>query len=52
MDSATCNVIYVDRNVLEDRSLGSESTELPESGELGDNLGLLLDAFGNGQFSI
>ncbi|KAI1646147.1 3',5'-cyclic-nucleotide phosphodiesterase regA [Daldinia loculata] len=47
MDSATCNVIYVDRNVLEDRSLGSESTELPESGELGDNLGLLLDAFGN-----
>ncbi|KAI1393707.1 HD-domain/PDEase-like protein [Hypoxylon trugodes] len=47
MDSATCNVIYVDRNVFEDRSLGSESTELPESGELRDNLGLLLDAFGD-----
>ncbi|KAI1808419.1 3',5'-cyclic-nucleotide phosphodiesterase regA [Daldinia bambusicola] len=47
MDSTTCNVIYVDRNVLEDRSLRSESTELHESGELGDNLGLLLDAFGD-----
>ncbi|KAI8963905.1 3',5'-cyclic-nucleotide phosphodiesterase regA [Daldinia sp. FL1419] len=47
MDSTTCNVIYVDRNVLEDRSLGSESTELHESGELRDNLGLLLDAFGD-----
>ncbi|KAI1098206.1 HD-domain/PDEase-like protein [Jackrogersella minutella] len=47
MDSATCNVIYVDRNVLEDRFLGSDSTELSESGELRDNLGLLLDAFGD-----
>ncbi|KAI0179969.1 HD-domain/PDEase-like protein [Hypoxylon sp. FL1284] len=47
MDSATCNVIYVDRNVLEDRSLASSGPELPESGELGDNLALLLDAFGD-----
>ncbi|KAI6091089.1 HD-domain/PDEase-like protein [Hypoxylon rubiginosum] len=47
MDSATCNVIYVDRNVHADRSLGSSGPELTESGELGDNLGLLLDAFGN-----
>ncbi|KAI1375037.1 HD-domain/PDEase-like protein [Hypoxylon crocopeplum] len=47
MDSATCNVIYVDRKVLEDRSLGPSDTELSESGELGDNLGLLLDAFGD-----
>lgn len=48
MDSATCNVVYVDRNVLEDRFLGSDRTELSESGELRDNLGLLLDAFGDG----
>ncbi|XDG00717.1 hypothetical protein ABKA04_000332 [Annulohypoxylon sp. FPYF3050] len=47
MDSATCNVIYVDRNVLEDRTLGSSGTEIPETGELRNNLGLLLDAFGN-----
>ncbi|OTB08628.1 hypothetical protein M426DRAFT_7361 [Hypoxylon sp. CI-4A] len=47
MDSATCNVIYVDRNVVEDRLLGHERTELPETGELRDNLGLLLDAFGD-----
>ncbi|KAI1769962.1 HD-domain/PDEase-like protein [Hypoxylon cercidicola] len=46
MDSATCNVIYVDRDVLEDRSLGSSGSVL-ESGELGENLGLLLDAFGD-----
>ncbi|KAI1450938.1 HD-domain/PDEase-like protein [Annulohypoxylon stygium] len=47
MDSATCNVIYVDRNVLEDRTLGSSGAEIPETGELRNNLGLLLDAFGN-----
>ncbi|KAL7627006.1 3',5'-cyclic-nucleotide phosphodiesterase [Parahypoxylon ruwenzoriense] len=49
MDSATCNVIYVDRNVIQDRTLGPSSVEVPESGELRDNLGLLLDAFGDGQ---
>lgn len=50
MDSATCNVIYVDRNVLEDRLLGPTGTELSESGELRDNLALLLNAFGDGRF--
>ncbi|KAI0380897.1 HD-domain/PDEase-like protein [Hypomontagnella monticulosa] len=47
MDSETCNVIYVDRNVHEDRLLGSTGTELSESGELRNNLALLLDAFGD-----
>ncbi|KAI0840445.1 HD-domain/PDEase-like protein [Hypoxylon sp. FL0890] len=47
MDSSTCNVIYVDRNVLEDGLLRSSSTELPEARELRDNLRLLLDAFGD-----
>ncbi|KAI5859321.1 HD-domain/PDEase-like protein [Durotheca rogersii] len=47
MDSATCNVIYVDRNVHEDRILRLSSAKLSESGELRANLGLLLDAFGD-----
>ncbi|KAI0010145.1 HD-domain/PDEase-like protein [Xylariaceae sp. FL0662B] len=47
MDSATCNVIYVDRNVLDDRTLWPSGPEMFESGELRDNLELLLNAFGN-----
>ncbi|KAI5926621.1 HD-domain/PDEase-like protein [Camillea tinctor] len=47
MDSATCNVIYVDRNVLRDRLLGSSSGELEETGALRDNLELLVNAFGD-----
>ncbi|KAI1338023.1 HD-domain/PDEase-like protein [Xylariaceae sp. FL0016] len=47
MDSATCNVIYVDRGVLRDRVLGSETPEIEETGELRDNLELLIHAFGD-----
>ncbi|KAI1502731.1 hypothetical protein F5X99DRAFT_417718 [Biscogniauxia marginata] len=47
MDSATCNVIYVDRNVLRDRLLGSSAAELEETGELRINLELLVNAFGD-----
>ncbi|KAI1078422.1 HD-domain/PDEase-like protein [Whalleya microplaca] len=47
MDSATCNVIYVDRNLLEDRLLWPAGAVVPETGELRDNLELLLNAFGN-----
>ncbi|KAI0200417.1 hypothetical protein F4808DRAFT_450836 [Astrocystis sublimbata] len=47
MDSNTCNVIYVDRNVCDNRSIESPDEELLEIGELRGNLKLLLDAFGN-----
>ncbi|KAI0480523.1 HD-domain/PDEase-like protein [Xylariaceae sp. FL0804] len=47
MDSATCNVIYVDRNVSQDRLLGPSAEEVGETGELRDNLELLLNAFGH-----
>ncbi|KAH9898896.1 HD-domain/PDEase-like protein [Xylariomycetidae sp. FL2044] len=48
MDSSTCNVIYVDRNVLQDRLIGSSDIEdLGESGELRENLELLVNAFGD-----
>ncbi|KAI0024693.1 HD-domain/PDEase-like protein [Xylariomycetidae sp. FL0641] len=46
MDSATCNVIYVDRKVLEDRVLSSPA-EVEETGDLRDNLELLTNAFGD-----
>ncbi|KAI0128919.1 3'5'-cyclic nucleotide phosphodiesterase [Xylariales sp. AK1849] len=51
MDSATCNVIYVDRNVRDDTLLSASSTEtdvtaaLGETGQLRANLSLLIDAF-------
>lgn len=54
MDSATCNVIYVDRNVCDDAQLSSRSATsdvdaaLGQSGQLRANLSLLLDAFGDG----
>ncbi|KAI1267357.1 HD-domain/PDEase-like protein [Xylariaceae sp. FL1019] len=44
MDSATCNVIYVDRNICQERLLGPD-TDLLESGELRVNLELLINAF-------
>ncbi|KAK8114080.1 uncharacterized protein PG998_001430 [Apiospora kogelbergensis] len=53
MDSATCNVIYVDRNVRCDTQLVNSSTEedigtaLGDSGELRTNVQLILYAFGN-----
>ncbi|KAI0857253.1 hypothetical protein F4860DRAFT_367597 [Xylaria cubensis] len=46
MERNTCNVIYVDRNVYEDRSIESPA-ELLETGDLQANLKLLLDAFGH-----
>ncbi|KAI1148068.1 hypothetical protein F4825DRAFT_454848 [Nemania diffusa] len=46
MDSDTCNVIYVDRNVYKSRFLGSRTAELHETGDLRANLELLLSAFG------
>lgn len=54
MDSATCNVIYVDRNVRCDTQLANSSTAedigtaLGDSGELRTNVQLILYAFGNG----
>lgn len=54
MDSATCNVIYVDRNVRDDTELRTLSTVsdvtavLGESTELQANLKLLVDAFREG----
>ncbi|GAW11209.1 hypothetical protein ANO14919_005510 [Xylariales sp. No.14919] len=46
MDSDTCNVIYVDRNVYKDRLLELSAADLHETGELRANLTLLLKAFG------
>ncbi|RYP01895.1 hypothetical protein DL764_006042 [Monosporascus ibericus] len=52
MDSAQCNVIYVDRNAHHDRVYGPHAdgvdaeSELSESGELRHNLELLGNAFG------
>ena len=51
MDSATCNVIYVDRNVRNATLLNTDSTTLDlettlgESLQLRGNLALLIDAF-------
>ncbi|KAI1180123.1 hypothetical protein F4777DRAFT_599038 [Nemania sp. FL0916] len=47
MDSDTCNVVYVDRNVHRSRLLSSPSAELHESGDLQANIKLLLEAFGH-----
>ncbi|KAI1326359.1 HD-domain/PDEase-like protein [Xylariaceae sp. FL0255] len=46
MDSSTCNVIYVDRNVSHKGALESTSTDFVETGELRTNLQLLINAFG------
>ncbi|KAI1821329.1 HD-domain/PDEase-like protein [Xylaria intraflava] len=45
MDRDTCNIIYVDRNVYQDRVLRSPTAYLHETGELRANLELLLNAF-------
>jgi hypothetical protein len=50
MDSATCNVIYVDRAVYQSRLLESPTVDLYETGELRENLELLLNAFGPSEF--
>ncbi|KAI8635069.1 HD-domain/PDEase-like protein [Xylariaceae sp. FL1651] len=47
MDSATCNIIYVDRKVHQDRLLRSFTADVYETGELRTNLELLLNAFGH-----
>ncbi len=55
MDSAECNVIYVDRNAHEDRVYGPPAngsdteSEVSENGELQNNLDLLANAFGVGE---
>lgn len=55
MDSATCNVIYVDRNVHNAGRLTAASNTLELDATLGDshglraNLSLLLAAFGEGK---
>ena len=54
MDSAKCNVIYVDRSAHQDRvyeaANGTDSdSEVSETGELGNNLDLLVNAFGAGE---
>lgn len=57
MDSAKCNVIYVDRNASQDRVYGPPANEsdtesdLSESRELRNNLDLLANAFGVGELS-
>lgn len=54
MDSATCNIIYVDRNVRAESQLTAFSAPadidvaLGESVELRASVQLLLEAFGNG----
>ncbi len=61
MDTDTCNVVYVDRSVREDRVVrlhpngaghlrgaGSDSDDQWESPSLRDNVGLLLEVFGQG----
>jgi hypothetical protein len=54
MDSAICNVIYVDRNVRENAQLAITSTPedvdatLGDSAELLRNLSLLINAFREG----
>lgn len=56
MDSATCNIIYVDRNVRAESQLTASSAPadidvaLGESVELRASVQLLLEAFGNGMF--
>ena len=57
MDSAKCNVIYVDRNAHQDRvyetTSGSDSdSDVSENGELGNNIDLLVNAFGAGESHI
>ena len=56
MDIATCNIIYVDRNVRAESQLTASSAPadidvaLGESIELRASVQLLLEAFGNGMF--
>lgn len=57
MDSAKCNVIYVDRNAHQDRVYGppengsDADSELSDSADLRNNLDLLANAFGVGELS-
>ncbi|KAI2637354.1 HD-domain/PDEase-like protein [Xylaria nigripes] len=45
MERDACNIIYVDRNVYQDRLLRSPAAYLHETGELRANLEMLLNAF-------
>ncbi|KAI0390531.1 HD-domain/PDEase-like protein [Xylariaceae sp. FL0594] len=47
MDINTCNVVYVDRNVYQDRLLESRTSDILEAGDLRANLELLLSSFGH-----
>jgi hypothetical protein len=57
MENATCHVIYVNRKVREDRLIRAQSKPLEisngvaldgESGDVGENLQVLLEAFNDG----
>jgi len=54
MENARCNVIYVDRAVSHDRFIQSTSgitgkdAEMWETAHIAENVGLLLDVFGEG----
>ena len=56
MDHATCNVLYVDRNVREDRYLTASKGDSAAGAEwetelIAENVKLLLHVFGEGSFS-
>ncbi len=58
MEPGTCNVLYVDRNVKEDRrltSLDEKATAADvqwESTHIAENVKHLLNVFGEGQFTM
>jgi hypothetical protein len=57
MEPGTCNVLYIDRNVKEDRCLSSfeDSTTTEDAGwessHIAENVKLLLNVFGEGLFT-
>jgi hypothetical protein len=53
MERATCNILYVDRNLREDRYLNKADGDVLalaewESKDIEENVKLLLDVFGEG----
>lgn len=56
MEHAPCSVLYVDRNVREDRYLNTSKGDSAasvegESGHIAENVKLLLDVFGEGSLA-